>query len=159
MLHRAKVVQRSRTLAAYHKIIHEQLQRRFIEKVTDPQSTTSRVHYISHHAVLKESSTTPLRIVYDCSCSPNAAQPSLNSCLSTGPDILNDITSILVRFRCYRYGITADIEKVFLSISLDEQNRDATRSSGSLTQRIRKVSLMSTDSNPSCLARLVLRLS
>ena len=56
MLHRAKVVQRSRTLAAYHKIIHEQLQRRFIEKVTDPQSTTGRVHYIPHHAVLKDSS-------------------------------------------------------------------------------------------------------
>ena len=148
-----------RTLAAHHKTIREQLQRRFIEKVTDPQSTTGRVHYIPYHAVLKDSSTTPLRIVYDCSCSPNAAQPSLNSCLSTGPDILNDMTAILVRFRCYRYGITADIKKVFLSISLDEQNRDATRSSGSLTQRIRKVSLMSTDSNPSCLARLVLRLS
>ncbi len=69
----------------------------------------------------------PLRIVYDCSCSPNASQPSLNSYLSTGPDILNDMTAIFVRFRCYRYGIIADIEKAFLSISLDEQDRDATR--------------------------------
>ena len=114
-------------LAAYDKIIQEQLQRCFIEKVADPQSTTGRVHYIPHHVVLKDSSTTPLRIVYDCSCSPNATQPSLNSCLSTGPDILNDMTAILVRFRCYQYGITADIEKAFLSISLDEQGRDATR--------------------------------
>ena len=63
----------------------------------------------------KDSSTTPLRIMYDCSCSPNAAQPSLNSCLSTGPDILNDMTAILIRFRCYRYGITADIEKAFFA--------------------------------------------
>ena len=114
-------------LAAYDKIIQEQLHRGFNEKVTDPQSTTGHVHYIPHHAVLRDSSTTPLRIVYDCSCSPNAAQPSLNSCLSTGPDILNDMTAILVRFRCYRYGITADIEKAFLSISLDEKDRDATR--------------------------------
>ena len=37
------------------------------------------------------------------------------------------MTAILIRFRCYRYGITADIEKAFLSISLDEQDRDATR--------------------------------
>ena len=116
-----------RMLAAYDQIIQEQLQRGFIEKVTHPQSTTGHVHYITHHAVIKDSSTTPLRIVYDCSCSPNAAQPSLNSCLSTGPDILNDMTAILVRFRCYQYGITADIEKAFLSISLDEQDRDATR--------------------------------
>ena len=114
-------------LAAYDKIIHKQLQCGFIEKVTDPQSTTGRVHYIPHHAILKHSSTTPLRIMYDCSCSPNAAQPSLNTCLSTGPDILNDMTAILVRFRCYRYSITADIDKAFLSISLDEQDRDATR--------------------------------
>ena len=114
-------------LAAYDQIIQEQLQRSFIEKVKHPQSTTGHVHYIPHHAVIKDSSTTPLRIVYNCSCSPNAAQPSLNSCLSTGPDILNDMTAILVRFRCYQYGITADIEKAFLSISLDEQDQDSTR--------------------------------
>ena len=36
-------------LAAYNKIIQEQLQRGFIEKVADPQSTTGRVHYIPHH--------------------------------------------------------------------------------------------------------------
>ena len=114
-------------LAAYNKIIQEQLQHGFIEKVANPQSTKGRVHYIPHHAVLKDSSTTPLRTVYDCSCSPNAAQPSLNSCLSTGPDILNDMTAILVCFRCYQYGIAADIEKAFLTISLDEQDRDATR--------------------------------
>jgi hypothetical protein len=37
------------------------------------------------------------------------------------------MTAILVRFRCYRYGVTADIKIAFLSISLDEQDRDATR--------------------------------
>ena len=109
-----RLFKKPRMLTAYEKIIQEQLQRGFIRKVTDPQSTTGHVHYIPHHAVLKDSSTTPLHIVYDCSCSPNAAQPNLNSCLSTGPDILNDMTAILVRFRCYRYGITADIEKAFL---------------------------------------------
>ena len=73
----SEVSKENRTLAAYDMIFHEQLQRRFIEKVTDPQSTTGRVHYISHHAVLKESSTTPLRIVYDCSCSPKCCSNEL----------------------------------------------------------------------------------
>ena len=76
---------------------------------------------------LFKGSSTPLCIMYNCCCSPNAAQPSLNSCLSTGLDILNDMTAILIRFRCYWYGITADIEKAFLSISLDKQDRDAKR--------------------------------
>lgn len=45
----------------------------------------------------------------------------------TGPPILNDLTSILVRFRCHQYAITADIEKAFLHINLDPEDRDATR--------------------------------
>ena len=116
-----------KTLAAYNEIINEQLKRDFIERVTDPQTANNPCHYIPHHPVFKDSSTTPLRIVYDCSCTPNADQPSLNSCLSTGPDILNDMTASLVRFRCYQYGVTADIEKAFLNISLDAKDRDATR--------------------------------
>ncbi len=114
-------------LKTYDELINEQLQRGFIERVANPETTNGYCHYIPHHAVLKDSPTTPIRIVYDCSCRPNANQPSLNSCLSIGPDILNDMTAILVRFRCYRYALTADIEKAFLNISLDEEDRDATR--------------------------------
>ena len=43
-------------LKLYHSIIKEQERRGLIERVDD----TSDVHYLSHHAVKKDSSTTPI---------------------------------------------------------------------------------------------------
>ena len=54
-------------LHPYGRIIAEQEQKGFIEKVTNLYLAKS-VRYIPHHPVKKESSTTPIRIVYNCSC-------------------------------------------------------------------------------------------
>ena len=54
-------------LRMYNDIIQEQQSRGFIERVNNPDTTNGVCHYIPHHAVLKDSTTTPLRIVYDCS--------------------------------------------------------------------------------------------
>ena len=97
----------------YSDIIQDQERRGFIERVPDSelQETGNQVHYIPHHPVKKKSSTTPIRIVYDCSCHQNSDSPSLNDCLSSSPPILNKVTDLLVRFRCETYGIVTDIEK------------------------------------------------
>ena len=114
------------TLKIYNGIMEEQLRRGFIEKV--PESELARpCHYIPHHAVHKESATTPVRIVYDCSCHEARHLASLNDCLETGPAFLNDLPTILLRFRSHKYGLTADIEKAFLHVQLDQQDRDFTR--------------------------------
>ena len=113
-------------LRMYNDIIQEQQSRGFIEKVTDANTSNGVCHYIPHHAVYKDSATTPIRIVYDCSFKQNG-HPSLNDCLQPGPPLLNDLTGILLRFRLHQYGITADIEKAFLHVNLDKGDRDATR--------------------------------
>ncbi|VDI06559.1 Hypothetical predicted protein [Mytilus galloprovincialis] len=106
----------------------EQERRHFIEKVEETKLPTDRpVHYIPHHPVAKESSTTPIRIVYDCSCKDGRDNPSLNECLESHPPVMNDITGILMRFRAKKYATTSDLEKAFLQIQLDEKDRDATR--------------------------------
>ena len=100
----------------------------FIEKVTDnTPDPDRRVHYIPHHGVRKDSATTPIRIVYDCSCRQNRDSPSLNDCLESTPPQLNDLTSILTRFRLHRFAVCTDIEKAFLHVQLDERDRDVTR--------------------------------
>ncbi|XP_053391450.1 uncharacterized protein LOC128554226 [Mercenaria mercenaria] len=114
-------------LQKYDDIITEQERRGFIEKVITDTPPTGQVHYIPHHPVKKESSTTPIRIVYDCSCRQSPNLPSLNDCLESTPPILNDLSNILVRFRLHKYAVTADIEKAFLHVGLDERDRDATR--------------------------------
>ena len=75
----------------------------------------------------KESLTTSIRIVYNCSSSQSSDQPSLNDCLLTGPPFLNDLCSIILRFHTHKYGVTTEIEKAFLHVTLHERNRDFTR--------------------------------
>ena len=113
-------------LKQYGKIIEEQERRGFIEKVED-NSRKANIHYIPHHPVKKESSTTPIRIVYDCSCKQTSDSPSLNECLHSGPPSLNDLCAILIRFRQHCFGFSADIKKAFLHVHLDETDRDTTR--------------------------------
>ena len=121
-----KLAEDPKKLRMYNDIIQEQQSRDFIERVNNPETTNGVCHYIPHHAVLKDSITTPLRIVYDCSFK-QGEQPSLNDCLQPGPPLLNDLTGILLRFRLHQYAITADIEKAFLHVNLDQADRDATR--------------------------------
>ncbi|XP_052256469.1 uncharacterized protein LOC127861830 [Dreissena polymorpha] len=82
----------------YDDIINEQRERGFIETVDENLKTGQPVHYIPHHSVRKESLTTPIRIVYDCSCRRSSNEPSLNDCLQSTPPKLNDQTGIFMRF-------------------------------------------------------------
>jgi len=107
-------------------ILKEQLSRGFIELFTT-SDMSSPAHYIPHHPVKKDSTTTHIRIVYDCSRRQSREHPSLNDCLLTGPPFLNDLTSILLCFRMHLYGISIDIEKAFLHIALHEKDQNFTR--------------------------------
>ena len=68
-----------------------------------------------------------MRIVYDASARVSSEALSLNDCLHTGPNLMQDLTGILLKFRTHRVAFTADIEKAFLQIELNNQDRDATR--------------------------------
>ncbi|XP_053400768.1 uncharacterized protein LOC123558691 [Mercenaria mercenaria] len=115
-------------LQTYVKIIEEQERRGFVEKVPDVSIPDSqRVHYIPHHPVRKDSTTVPVRIVYDCSSRQSRDHACLNDCLESTPPALNNITSLLVRFRLKKFAVTTDIEKAFLNIVLHEKDRDVTR--------------------------------
>ena len=41
--------------------------------------------------------------------------------------MLMDMLAVLLRFRCYKIGVIADIEKAFLSIGIKVEDRDALR--------------------------------
>lgn len=116
-------------LKMYNTIIEDQERRGFIEKVPNnfEHTETAIIHYIPHHPVRKESSTTPIRIVYDCSCKQSSESPSLNDCLEPGPPFLTDLCAILLRFRQHEFAFSSDIEKAFLHVHLDQSDRDATR--------------------------------
>ena len=121
-----KLIHTPDLMKSYNEIIKEQERRGFIEKISS-EPTSGQVHYIPHHHVRKESNTTPIRIVYDCSCRMSEKHPSLNDCLEVGPSLVNDLCSILLRFRIHKFALSTDIEKAFLHVKLDDSDRDFTR--------------------------------
>ncbi|XP_063448295.1 uncharacterized protein LOC134727834 [Mytilus trossulus] len=133
-------------LKIYGNIINDQENRSFIEKVENPDETTNRVHYIPHHPVKKDSSTTPIRIVYDCSCRKDSESPSLKDCLSSAPPQLYKLTDIVTRLRDGKYALTTDIEKAFLQIGQNEEDRDTPDFSGLEIIATPRVNLRHTDS-------------
>ena len=105
-------------LEKYDSIIREQLALGIVEPV-DESATFSRIHYLPHHAVVRQDkSTTKLRIVYDASAKEDG--PSLNECLYTGPPLHKKIFDLLLRFRTQPVALIADIEKAFLMIKVKE---------------------------------------
>ena len=120
-----KLRKSSKLLQLYDGIIKEQEQRGFIERVND--DATNDVHYLPHHPVKKDSLTTPIRIVYDCSCRGSGQSASLNDCLTVGPPFLNNLCAILLRFRIHAFTLSTDIEKAFLHVKLHSSDRNFTR--------------------------------
>lgn len=98
----------------------------FIEEVKEEEKN-SRIHYLPHHPVFKPNSlTTPVRPVFDASCK-TGRNPSLNDCLEKGPNLLELIPSLLLRFRQKKIGVIADIRKAFQMILVDPVDRDYLR--------------------------------
>ncbi|GBL73942.1 hypothetical protein AVEN_230878-1 [Araneus ventricosus] len=111
-------------IEAYGEVFDNWLTLGIIEKI--PQGETGRVHYLPHRPVINESNTTSIRPVFNES-SHALGFPSLNDCLSTGPNLIEIILTILNRFRRNYVGVTSDIEKAFLQISIREKDRDYLR--------------------------------
>lgn len=80
-------------------------------------------YYLPHHAVLREQSeTTKLRVVFDASAKTNSGK-SLNDIQYVGPVVQDDLLSILLRFRTYKYVLTGDIQKMYRQIEIDPSQR------------------------------------
>ncbi|KAL1447378.1 hypothetical protein WDU94_005595 [Cyamophila willieti] len=63
----------------------------------------------------------------DASAKQIRSKPSLNELLYRGPVLLENLCSLLLRFRLHEIGFVADIEKAFLNIGLNEEDRDFTK--------------------------------
>ena len=95
------------------------LERRAARNVSEEElkAYTGPKFYISHHDVLRpDSSSTPLRIVFNSSAKINGV--SLNGCLAKGPSLLNNLCGILLRFRQEQFAFIGDISKMFHSIDI-----------------------------------------
>ncbi|KAL7079170.1 hypothetical protein ACQ4LE_001254 [Meloidogyne hapla] len=105
-------------LQKYSNVINEQLQQGIIEPTGCRPGTLE--HYLPHHAVITPKK---LRVVYDASAHPKG-QACLNDCLYRGPVLLPDLAGVLLRFRNCSIPVLADVEKAFLMIELEPEDRE-----------------------------------
>ncbi|GFY45499.1 integrase_H2C2 domain-containing protein [Trichonephila inaurata madagascariensis] len=80
-------------------------------------------HYLPHRPVVKQHGITKICPVFDASAR-QVGSPSVNQCLESGPNLLELIPNLHLKFRKHKYGIVADIEKAFLQISVQPEDRN-----------------------------------
>ena len=85
------------------------------------------VPYLPHHPVKKDSVTTPIRIVCDCSCWGSGMLASLNDCLTVGPPFLNNYCTVLLCLGIHVFALSTDIEKALLYVKLHPLDKNFTR--------------------------------
>ena len=91
-----------------------------LEKVSDEEINNGCQNhfYLPHHAVLKEpSTTTKLRVVFDGSAKTSRGTSVINIFLVC-PTLQPDIFDLIIRFRQYVIGMTADVAKMYRQIAL-----------------------------------------
>lgn len=108
-------------LKEYKAFIHEYLQLGHAS-VIDRNSEGSPGYYMPHHCVLKESSTTRLRVVFDASAKTTSGY-SLNDTQLVGSPVQASLFEILMRFRSYRFVFSCDIEKMYRQVLITPEHR------------------------------------
>ena len=78
----------------------------------EKNNTISITNYIPHHGVLNINKPDRVRVIFDASAKINKI--CLNDNLLQGIDLLNNLVSVITKFRNRKYGIIVGIEKMFL---------------------------------------------
>jgi hypothetical protein len=81
--------------------------------------------YLPHHGVYHPQKPDKIRVVFDCSC--QFAGASLNKVLLQGPNLMNSLVGVLLRFRQERVAFVADIESMFYQIRVPDSQMNYLR--------------------------------
>ena len=85
---------------------------------------TYGVWYIPHHAVINPNKE-KIRVVFDCAATFKGR--SLNDHLFQGPDLINSLIGMIIRFRIQPVAIVADIKAMFPQIKVEPSDKDLLR--------------------------------
>ena len=106
----------------YRAFIDEFIQNGEAEEVT---TSTLNCWYLPHHGVVHPAKPDKVRVVFDASAEFHAQ--SLNKHLLHGPDLTNNLTGVLCRFRQKKIAVMCDIKKMFHQFKVEACDRDFLR--------------------------------
>ena len=111
----------------YKEIISQYAEKGYARTMSteEEQALSSRTWYLPHHPVFHPKKPGKLRVVFDAAAKFKGK--SLNSSLLTGPDLLNSLPGVIIRFRTGRVAIVADIEAMFHQVKVSEMDADSLR--------------------------------
>ncbi len=119
-----------RSYNSLDSIFEEYIKAGIIEKVAVPDDERYKedaLYWAMFPVVNKKSETTPVRPVMDGAAKclgPPGKKKSINDvCFSKGPNLINDLTQVLTRFRRYNVGIMGDVSKMFLKVQVPKEFR------------------------------------
>lgn len=142
----------------YRKTMIDYIDKGYASPVDTKSDKPGKVWYLPHHPVINPNKPGKVRIVFDCAAKYQGK--SLNDNILQGPDFMNSIIGVLIRFRQERIALIADIESMFHQVKVCENDRDALRflwwPNGDITQQALEyrmnVHLFGATSSPSCAA-------
>ncbi len=91
----------------------------------DGDVSTSNLWYLPHFGIYHPKKPDQIRVVFDSSCEYEGM--SLNKVLLPGPDLMNSLLGVLMRFRQENVGAMCDVEQMFHSFHVDPSHRDFLR--------------------------------
>ncbi|KAK3743580.1 hypothetical protein QZH41_001384 [Actinostola sp. cb2023] len=103
------------------KIIHKG----HASPVPEVNASAGQVWYLPHFGVYHPKKPTQIRVVFDSSAEFGGI--SLNKELLSGPDLMNSLLGVLIRFRRESVGVMCDIEQMFHSFHVDPKHRNFLR--------------------------------
>ena len=105
---------------AYTNTVQDYIDKGFARRVTTDELTRDRAWYIPHHAVINPNKPGKTRVVFDCAAKYKGV--SLNDNLLNGPDLVNSLVGVLIRFRQERVAMIADVEAMFHQVLVREED-------------------------------------
>ncbi len=114
-------------LDAFNVELREYITLGHAEKIPWSELKLKPHYYFPVHGVFKETSTTTkTRPVFDAS-SKTTSGYSLNDTLLPGPNLYPLLPDVIIRFRRFKVGMSAEISKMFREVLLDPTERDLHR--------------------------------
>ena len=118
-----KSLKRRQLYKTYDAEIKQLLSKGYAEYVPNLALMDSNTWFLPHYCVAKKNGN--IRIVFDCAnrfdgCSLN------DKCLS-GPDLINRLSNVLLRFRQFEFAFIGDVESMYYQVVIPEDERDVLR--------------------------------
>ena len=111
----------------YSDVMNSYIDKGFARKLNadEMKVVNDKTWYLPHHSVLNPKKPNKVRVVFDAAASLKGV--SLNSQLVTGPDLLNSLFGVLVRFRLKPVALVADIADMFYQVLVPDHDSDSLR--------------------------------